>query len=200
MKYAQARHRRSTLPGVCKERVFFIVAITNPFNNTVGTTRKEINTYENIFSASWSLVYHKDKLLVHHKDKLFTVLDYLRNFGNAAKEGLMRKKPLGSVLFKNTNPWHPVPERTRFNNFVFYSLDEMLFVSLILTCLYQYDCPWSKSNERKSLPWLAYVIRVELLIDIIILVKGDKRKPYGDHRLQRINTGWENHLPPKRSS
>ena len=48
MKYVQARHRRSTLPGVCKERVFLIVAITNPFNNTVGTTRKEINTYENI--------------------------------------------------------------------------------------------------------------------------------------------------------
>lgn len=73
MKYAQARHRRSTLPGVCKERVFLIVAITNPFNNTVGTTRKEINTYENIVSASWSLVHHKDKLFVHHKDKLFTV-------------------------------------------------------------------------------------------------------------------------------
>ena len=191
MKYAQARHRRSTLPGVCKERVFLIVAITNPFNNTVGTTRKEINTYENIFSASW--------ILVHHKDKLFTVLDYLRNFGNAAKEGLMRTNHWAAYS-KNPNPWHPVPERTRFNNFVFYSLDEMLFVSLILTCLYQYDCPWSKSNERKSLPWLAYVIRAELLIDIIILVKGDKRKPYGNHRLQRINTGWENHLPPKRSS
>ena len=44
----------------------------------------------------------------------------------------------------------------------FMHLLKLLFVSLILTCLYPYVWPWSKFNERKSLPRLAYVIRAKL--------------------------------------
>ena len=43
-----------------------------------------------------------------------------------------------------------------------YSL-HLVFVSLILTYLYPYVFLWSKFNERKSLPWLACVVRAELL-------------------------------------
>ena len=39
---------------------------------------------------------------------------------------------------------------------------KLVFVSLILTCLRLYVCPWSKFNERKSLPWLTYIIRARL--------------------------------------
>ena len=37
--------------------------------------------------------------VVHHEDPLCTMLNYVRNFGNAAKEGLKRTTPLGGVLF-----------------------------------------------------------------------------------------------------
>ena len=47
-----------------------------------------------------------------------------------------------------------------FLNFlIFMHLLKFLFVSLILTCLYLYVCPWSKFNERKSLPWLALFVQ-----------------------------------------
>ena len=42
------------------------------------------------------------------------------------------------------------------------AMELLLFVSLKLTCLYIHVCPWSKFNKRKSLPWLAYVIRARL--------------------------------------
>ena len=42
------------------------------------------------------------------------------------------------------------------------AMELLLFVSLKLTCLYIHGCPWSKFNKRKSLPWLAYVIRARL--------------------------------------
>ena len=44
----------------------------------------------------------------------------------------------------------------------FMHLLKLLFVSLILTRLYLYVCPWSKCNERKSFPWLTCVIRAKL--------------------------------------
>ena len=37
--------------------------------------------------------------VMHHKYKLFTVLDYVRKFGNAAKEGFKEANPSGGVLF-----------------------------------------------------------------------------------------------------
>ena len=37
----------------------------------------------------------------------------------------------------------------------------LLFVSLILTGLYQCSFPWSKLNKRKSWQWLVYLIRVK---------------------------------------
>ena len=46
-------------------------------------------------------------IFLHHKGKLFMVLDYPKDFGNAAnaanaaKEGLQKKNPLGGVLFHN---------------------------------------------------------------------------------------------------
>ena len=46
--------------------------------------------------------------------------------------------------------------------FFFMLLLTLLFVSLILTCLYQYAFPWSQLNRRKSWLWLAYVIRAKL--------------------------------------
>ena len=39
---------------------------------------------------------------------------------------------------------------------------KLLFVSLILIYLYLYVCPWSKFNERRSLPWPACVIRARI--------------------------------------
>ena len=39
--------------------------------------------------------------VVHHKDPLCTVLDYARNFGNAAKEGLKRTSHWGAYYFTN---------------------------------------------------------------------------------------------------
>ena len=52
--------------------------------------------------------------VVHHKDKMFTVtvLDYSRNSGNAAKEGLQRTTQWAVYYFKNPNSWCPVPENT----------------------------------------------------------------------------------------
>lgn len=37
--------------------------------------------------------------VTHHKDHLFTVVDYVRNFGNAAKKRFKGGNPLGGVLF-----------------------------------------------------------------------------------------------------
>ena len=39
--------------------------------------------------------------VVHHKDPLCTVLDYARNFGNAAKEGLKRTTHWAAIYFRN---------------------------------------------------------------------------------------------------
>ncbi|CAH3151668.1 unnamed protein product [Pocillopora meandrina] len=39
------------------------------------------------------------------------VLDYSRNFGNAAKEGVKRTTHLATYYFTNPNSWYPVPER-----------------------------------------------------------------------------------------
>ena len=49
--------------------------------------------------------------IVHHKDPLCTVLDYARNFGNAAKEGLKRSTHWSAHYFTNRKSWYPVPER-----------------------------------------------------------------------------------------
>ena len=47
-------------------------------------------------------------LVVHHKDKIFKVLDYPRNLGNAAKEGLMGTTYWVGYYFTNPNSWYPV--------------------------------------------------------------------------------------------
>jgi len=52
--------------------------------------------------------------VVHHKDPLCTVLDYARNFGNAAKEGLKRTTHWAAIYFTNPKSWYPVPERAVF--------------------------------------------------------------------------------------
>ena len=52
--------------------------------------------------------------VVHHKDPLCTVLDYARNFGNAAKEGLKRTTHWAAIYFTNPKSWYPVPERAMF--------------------------------------------------------------------------------------
>ena len=46
---------------------------------------------------------------------------------------------------------------------VFMHFLTFLFVSLILTCLNLYVCPWSELNGRKALPWLACDTRAKLL-------------------------------------
>ena len=46
---------------------------------------------------------------------------------------------------------------------VFIHFLTFLFVSLILTCLNLYVCPWSELNGRKALPWLACDTRAKLL-------------------------------------
>ena len=51
--------------------------------------------------------------VVHQKDKLFTVLNYSRNFGNAAKEGLKRATHRAVYHITDPNSWYPVPERAR---------------------------------------------------------------------------------------
>lgn len=48
--------------------------------------------------------------IVHHKDPLCTVLDYARNFGNAAKEGLKRTTHWLAHYFTIRKSWYPVPE------------------------------------------------------------------------------------------
>ena len=40
-----------------------------------------------------------------------TVLDYARNFGNAAKDGLNRTTHWAVYYFTNPNSWYPVLER-----------------------------------------------------------------------------------------
>ena len=52
--------------------------------------------------------------VVHHKDPLCTVLDYARNFGNSAKEGLKRTSHWAAYYFTNPKSWYPVPERAMF--------------------------------------------------------------------------------------
>ena len=49
--------------------------------------------------------------VTHHKDQLFTVVDYVRNFGNAAKKSLKRATHWAAYYFTNPNAWYPVPER-----------------------------------------------------------------------------------------
>ena len=49
--------------------------------------------------------------VVHHKDKLFTVLNYQRNFWNAAKEGVKRATHRAVYYITDPNSWYPVPER-----------------------------------------------------------------------------------------
>ena len=50
--------------------------------------------------------------VVHYKDPLCTVLDYARNFGNAAKEGVKRTTHnWEAYYFTNPKSWYPVPER-----------------------------------------------------------------------------------------
>ena len=51
--------------------------------------------------------------VVHQKDKLFTVLNYSRNFGNAAKEGLKRATHRAVYHITDPSSWYPVPERAR---------------------------------------------------------------------------------------
>ena len=51
--------------------------------------------------------------VVHHKVKFFTLLEYPRNFENAAKEGLMRTTHWVVYYFTNPNSWYPVLERAR---------------------------------------------------------------------------------------
>ena len=51
--------------------------------------------------------------VVHHKDPLCTVLDYARNFGNEAKEGLKRTSHWAAYYFTNAKSWYHVPERRR---------------------------------------------------------------------------------------
>ena len=41
--------------------------------------------------------------VVQHKDKLFMVLDYTRNFGNVASEGLMRTTHWAAYYLTNQN-------------------------------------------------------------------------------------------------
>ena len=49
--------------------------------------------------------------VVYHKDQLFTVLNYQRNFGNAAKEGVKRATHRAVYYITDPNSWYPVPER-----------------------------------------------------------------------------------------
>ena len=49
---------------------------------------------------------------LHPERKLFTMLNYLKNFGNAAKEGLKRKIHWAAYYFTNPNSWYPVLELT----------------------------------------------------------------------------------------
>ena len=49
-------------------------------------------------------------IFLHLKDKLFTVLDYTRNFGNAAKES-KRKAHWAVYYFTNPNFWYLALER-----------------------------------------------------------------------------------------
>ena len=51
---------------------------------------------------------------MHYKDPLCTVLDYARNFGNAAKESLKRMTHWAAIYFTNPKSWYPVPERAMF--------------------------------------------------------------------------------------
>ena len=39
------------------------------------------------------------------------LLDYARNFGNAAREGLKRTTHWAAIYFTNLTSWYPVPER-----------------------------------------------------------------------------------------
>ena len=48
--------------------------------------------------------------VVHHKDPLCTVLDYARNFGSAAEEGLKRTTHWAAHYFTSPKSWYPVPE------------------------------------------------------------------------------------------
>ena len=48
--------------------------------------------------------------VLHHKGTLFTVLDYSRNFGNSAKEGVKRTTHLATYYLTNPYSWYPVPE------------------------------------------------------------------------------------------
>ena len=88
---------------------------------------------------------------------------------------------------------------------IFYALVEIVIRFFDTDCLYLYVCPWLNFDERKSLPWLAYVIparRCKLLIWTIssfwwkLLQRKQKTRkqeetlmPDSDHRLQRINAG-----------
>ena len=67
----------------------------------------------------------------------------------------------------------------------FVHLLTLLFVSLILTCLYwSVFGTWLKLNGRKSLPWLAYLIcalKTSWMNDIVIFVKREKLTSDGDH-------------------
>ena len=46
--------------------------------------------------------------VTHHKDQLFTVVDYVRNFGNAAKKRFKEGNPLGGVLFYKSKSNKPL--------------------------------------------------------------------------------------------
>ena len=52
--------------------------------------------------------------VVHHKDPLCTVLDYAKNFGNAAKDGLKKTTHWATIYFRNPKSCYPMPERAMF--------------------------------------------------------------------------------------
>ena len=52
--------------------------------------------------------------VVHHEDPLCTVLDYARNFGNAAKERLKRMTHWAAIYFTIPKSSYPVPEHAMF--------------------------------------------------------------------------------------
>ena len=72
----------------------------------------ELYRYDALNMLNWMTLDVKNiHSIEHHKDKLFTVLDYSRNFENAAKEGWKTTTHWEVYHFTNPNSWCPVPER-----------------------------------------------------------------------------------------
>ena len=74
------------------------------------TSRKSQNYDSRNLLSCLSLDGENIRSIVHQKDQPFTVLDYARNFGNAAKESLKRGTNLAAYYFSNSNSCYPLLE------------------------------------------------------------------------------------------